>query len=169
MMNIIRFKRCFVAVVAVSGFFVSSAYAQEHKDPAQVDPGPAQQLNELQKKWQSFSPERQAELKERFKELKRLSPDERAVLMRKFRKFQRLSPERQERLRENQKRWRALPPAQKMELRKKFELFQKLHPERREKIRERAIERHRKKEMKDRIDRPKMRHRERILERDSRN
>jgi hypothetical protein len=90
----------------------------------------------LRKRWESFSPEKRRELKDRYRKFKDLPPERRQEIRRRFRKFMSLSAERRDALRERWRLLRTLPEEHRERIIQRHRRWKHMPPERREKIRQ---------------------------------
>ena len=105
------------------------AYAAE----PQSEPGKVLSREELREKYRQL---REATPEERLELFRSLPPEKREQIRRTHRRWKQLKPEGQERLRKNFRRWRQLSPGQRQNLKEQYRRWQELDPEQRRRLRE---------------------------------
>jgi hypothetical protein len=95
---------------------------------------------------------------------KKLSPEERKMLKRKYRQWRSMPEERQQILRRRMEKWKQLPPEERERMQQRFHQWQKLPPEERERTREKlrkwnALPPEEKERIRQRFHRPGSKHR----------
>lgn len=71
---------------------------------------------------------------------KKLSPEEKEMLKKRYQEWESMPEERQEVLRRRMKKWKQLSPAERQVLQQRFQQWQKLSPEERKRTREKLQE-----------------------------
>lgn len=77
-------------------------------------------LRERYRQWESLPPEKQQDLRRRMDRLKELPPDDRELLRKRHEQWQELPPQERQRIRDNLRRWNELSPEEQERLRRQF-------------------------------------------------